>query len=96
MTNPELDKQAPGYVSEYRQAFVPLTQMDRDSGVITDATTGNRVELPATDPDYRQRYGGFATAQAIHHSFNSGRERQLTEALERELGYLVPPSMVIE
>lgn len=69
MTTPDTNHLSTSYVAEYRAAFVPYTSED-ETGTITDAYSGAVVELPATHPEYRQRYGEFAGVQAVHNSFN--------------------------
>lgn len=101
MTSPDMKQQIPSYVSEYRSAFVPFTT--ETDGVITDVATGNRVDLPATHPNY-PRHIGFTATQAVGSGCNVDsvlasqrqRERELEEARDRELGYVAAPSMMVE
>lgn len=63
-----------GYMSEYQQAFTTVPHTTEASGVITDVNTSQQVEMRATDPGFREKYGYPEGAMAVHRSFNPHEE----------------------
>jgi hypothetical protein len=55
-------------MSEYRTAYVPETT--ETDGVITHVTSGEAVEVPATDPSFRERYPHLAGQAAVQKSMS--------------------------